>query len=208
MLSPLEILYALASAKSSRDKEKEAAAITTYGMVGEKLVAVGPGEDAPEGFKALAGVTGSGASISIPQPKTPDPITQNVDYFAKDVDSVPGSGNFTSSGGGNSYSAWQQIFMREGLEGEGLTTAMNNLHMIGTATYKNGIRQSVTLNKELYEQEDNSVKTAVATGSSTLGYQFNKKFYADSAEDLAKLEEDVNTLRDEDSDAIINIVPS
>ena len=93
MLSPLEILYALASAKSSRDKEKQAAAITTYGMVGEKLVAVGPGEDAPEGFKALQGVTGSGASISIPQPKAPDPVTANVDYFARSVDSVPGSGN-------------------------------------------------------------------------------------------------------------------
>ena len=137
-------------------------------MVGEKLVAIGPGEDAPEGFKALAGVTGSGASISIPQPKTPDPITQNVDYFAKDVDSVPGSGNFTSSGGGNSYSAWQQMFMREGLEGEGLATAMGNLHMIGTATYKNGIRQSVQLNKDLYEQEENSVKTAVAQGAPKL----------------------------------------
>jgi hypothetical protein len=207
MLSPLEILYALASAKSSRDKEKQAAAITTYGMLGEKLVAVGPGEDAPEGFKALAGVTGSGASINIPQPKTPDPITQNVDYFAKDVDSVPGSGNFTSSGGGNSYGAWQQIFMREGLEGEGLATAMGNLHMIGTATYKNGIRQSVTLNKDLYEQEDNSVKTAVAQGASTLGYQFNENFYADSTEDLEKLQQNVNAVREEDPDAIINIVP-
>ena len=74
MLSPLEILYALASAKSSRDKEKQAAAITTYGMVGEKLVAIGPGEDAPEGFKALAGVTGSAAyrnpRLLIQLPKT------------------------------------------------------------------------------------------------------------------------------------------
>ena len=207
MLSPLEILYALASAKSSRDKEKQAAAITTYGMVGEKLVAVGPGEDAPEGFKALQGVTGSGASISIPQPKTPDPITQNVDYFSESVDTVPGSGKFTSSGGGNSYAGWQQIFMRRGLAGEALTSAMNNLHMIGTATYKNGIRQSVTLNKDLYEQEDNSVKTAVATGASTLGYQFDEKFYRDNTNDLAELEDAVEAKRIQDPNAIINIIP-
>lgn len=193
MALPL-LLYAFGKATESKRNREKAAAITTFGQVGGKgpIIAVGPGEDAPDGFQALVAQTGLGQTFNVPQPKQSSRVAP---IFAENAESLPGSPRGAETGF-KTLPEWQASWANLPVP----EFSARNAALIRVGTL--GENGELNINEKLfpkYEEPSDATTSPVQIGAKRYGFLLNNDFIRADQEGIDKALKAIEKAETEDT---------